>query len=284
MIRIAIVDDDTTDAETLENILKKYEKEHSNVNFYIKKFSTAIAFLDKYQPFDIVFMDIEMPTMTGMEACYKLREIDQTIAIIFVTNMAQFAVEGYIVRAFDFAVKPISYGNLALKLDRVIEYISHFTGKIIHIKTPEKTFQIALEEIIYIDIYNYILTYHTINDKIDVTTTSLLDIEKQLIKYGFFKINRSTIVNLKYIKSVKDTLVDVNGNILTLSRRRKKEFMEKLKARTGLEVVLWDERLSTVSAMDVLKEGGVRSEHRKTYVDKIAASLILQGYLDSIHN
>ena len=65
---------------------------------------------------------------------------------------------------------------------------------------------------------------------------------------------------------------------------RTKEFMEKLKARTGLEVVLWDERLSTVSAMDVLKEGGVRSEHRKTYVDKIAASLILQGYLDSIHN
>ena len=56
---------------------------------------------------------------------------------------------------------------------------------------------------------------------------------------------------------------------------RTKEFME---------VVLWDERLSTVSAMDVLKEGGVRSEHRKTYVDKIAASLILQGYLDSIHN
>ncbi len=61
-----------------------------------------------------------------------------------------------------------------------------------------------------------------------------------------------------------------------------KEFMEKLIARTGLEVVMWDERLSTVSAMDVLREGGVRPENRKTYVDKIAASLILQGYLDSI--
>ena len=58
--------------------------------------------------------------------------------------------------------------------------------------------------------------------------------------------------------------------------------MEKLIARTGLEVVLWDERLSTVSAMDVLKKGGVRRENRKSYVDKIAASLILQGYLDSI--
>jgi putative Holliday junction resolvase len=60
--------------------------------------------------------------------------------------------------------------------------------------------------------------------------------------------------------------------------------MDKLIARTGLEVVLWDERLSTVAAMDVLKEGGVHVEDRKKYVDKIAASLILQGYLDSIQN
>jgi putative Holliday junction resolvase len=65
---------------------------------------------------------------------------------------------------------------------------------------------------------------------------------------------------------------------------RTREFMDKLIARTGLEVVLWDERLSTVAAMDVLKEGGVHVEDRKKYVDKIAASLILQGYLDSIQN
>ncbi len=65
---------------------------------------------------------------------------------------------------------------------------------------------------------------------------------------------------------------------------RTREFMDKLIARTGLEVVLWDERLSTVAAMDVLKEGGVRAGNRKAFVDKIAASLILQGYLDSIQN
>lgn len=58
------------------------------------------------------------------------------------------------------------------------------------------------------------------------------------------------------------------------------EFREKLKSRTGLDVILWDERLTTVSAMQVLMEGGVRREKRKTYVDKIAAVFILQGYLD----
>ena len=72
----------------------------------------------------------------------------------------------------------------------------------------------------------------------------------------------------------------------TLGERveRTEEFKEKLEKRTGLEVVLWDERLTTVSAMEVLKEGGVRRENRKTYVDKIAAVLILQGYLDSLRS
>ena len=59
-----------------------------------------------------------------------------------------------------------------------------------------------------------------------------------------------------------------------------KEFQAMLERRTGLEVVLWDERLTTVAAEQVLMESGVRREHRKEYVDQIAASMILQGYLD----
>ena len=68
----------------------------------------------------------------------------------------------------------------------------------------------------------------------------------------------------------------------TLGERveRTEEFKEKLEKRTGLEVVLWDERLTTISAVEVLKEGGVRRENRKKYVDNIAAVFILQGYLD----
>ena len=64
--------------------------------------------------------------------------------------------------------------------------------------------------------------------------------------------------------------------------QKTEEFKEKLEKRTGLKVIFWDERLSTVSAMEVLKEGNVRRENRKQYVDKIAATFILQGYLDSL--
>ena len=65
---------------------------------------------------------------------------------------------------------------------------------------------------------------------------------------------------------------------------RTKEFKEMLEKRTGLEVVLWDERLTTVSADNVMMEMGIRRENRKDYVDEIAAIFILQGYLDFLAN
>ena len=64
--------------------------------------------------------------------------------------------------------------------------------------------------------------------------------------------------------------------------QKTKEFRDALERRTGLDVVLWDERLSTVASERTLIEGGVRRENRKKYVDKLAAVWILQGYLDSL--
>lgn len=82
-----------------------------------------------------------------------------------------------------------------------------------------------------------------------------------------------SLIVLGYPKNMNNTIGERG--------RLSEEFKQKLETRTGLEVVLWDERLTTVSAMNVLKEGEVRRENRKAYVDKLAAVLILQGYLDS---
>ena len=94
------------------------------------------------------------------------------------------------------------------------------------------------------------------------------------------------------IKEIKDLVEEYNikkivlglpknMNNTTGDRAEKSlEFAEMLKKRTGLPVVMWDERLTTVAAEQVLMESGVRREHRKEYVDQIAASMILQGYLD----
>ena len=71
--------------------------------------------------YDIVFMDIELPGINGMEAAHRLREIDQQVILIFVTNMAQFAVKGYEVDALDYIIKPAQYGPLSIKLDRAAQ-------------------------------------------------------------------------------------------------------------------------------------------------------------------
>nr|MBP3599347.1 Holliday junction resolvase RuvX [Eubacterium sp.] len=99
---------------------------------------------------------------------------------------------------------------------------------------------------------------------------TLARIDEIIAEYGVEK------VVLGYPKNMNNTLGE--------RVERTEEFKEKLENRTGLEVVLWDERLTTVSAMEVLKEGNVRREDRKTYVDKMAAALILQGYLDFLRN
>ena len=131
------------------------------------------------------------------------------------------------------------------------------------------------------------LDYGSVTVGVAISDSMLLTAQPvEVIKRKSENKLRQTLARIQVLAEENDVGRIVLGYPKNMGERdeRTKEFMEKLKARTGLEVVLWDERLSTVSAMDVLKEGGVRSEHRKTYVDKIAASLILQGYLDSIHN
>ncbi len=95
---------------------------------------------------------------------------------------------------------------------------------------------------------------------------TLARIEALIVEYGV------TEIVLGYPKNMNDTLGD--------RVEKTEEFKEKLERRTGLPVALWDERLTTVAADRAMMEAGIRRENRKDYVDQIAASLILQGYLD----
>lgn len=99
---------------------------------------------------------------------------------------------------------------------------------------------------------------------------TLARIEALIVEHGVEKIV------LGYPKNMNDTI----GDRALFSE----DFKEKLERRTGLEVILWDERLTTVAADEVLIESGVRRENRKKYVDQIAAVFILQEYLDYLAN
>ena len=93
---------------------------------------------------------------------------------------------------------------------------------------------------------------------------------------------RQTLARIEelIVENEVDEMNDTEGVRVELT----KEFKEKLERRTGLPVYFWDERLTTVAADKAMMEAGIRRENRKDYVDMIAATLILQGYLDRRNN
>ena len=104
------------------------------------------------QNFDIVFMDIELPDGNGMDLVRQMRETDKTTLVIFVTNLAQCAIEGYKVRAFDFIVKPISYYNFKLSFSNALDALEINKDIEIWIKNKEGEVRLLASRIIYIEV------------------------------------------------------------------------------------------------------------------------------------
>lgn len=102
MLRIAIVEDHESDAKRLTALLEAYAQKNGK-RFAITWIANANTFLDSYQhQYELVFMDIRMPGLNGMMAAHELREMDHTVVLVFLTSLAQYAVESYEVEATDY--------------------------------------------------------------------------------------------------------------------------------------------------------------------------------------
>lgn len=119
MTKIAIVEDKNEALLALENHIARYTRE-KGVECSYTHFANGLFFLENYKAdFDVVFMDIDMPLMNGMEAAKRLREVDGHVPLVFITDLKQYALKGYEVEAMDFLVKPVSYAAFSTMLDRV---------------------------------------------------------------------------------------------------------------------------------------------------------------------
>lgn len=229
MINIGIVEDNDEARKTLEDNLSRYSKE-KGVLFNITAFPTAGKYLGGMNgQFDIVFMDIELPDGNGMELIKQLRKVSgggETI-VIFVTNLAQYAVKGYEVRAFDFIVKPISYFNFAEKLTAAIDYYTSKQNSYIWVSNREGKSRLSTSRIKYVEVRSHTLIYHTLDGDI-ASTGSLGEAEKALAPSMFSLCNRCFLVNLRYVTTVKDMSVFLGDEELQISHTKRASFMKAL--------------------------------------------------------
>ena len=228
MIRAAIVEDDKEAAELLAGYLVRYGKENG-IEFFSEHFDNAVNFLEKYRDkYDIVFMDIEMEDLDGMSAAKKLRERDKSVTLVFVTNMAQFAIKGYEVDALDFIVKPVGYHDFSFRLAKAVARINANAEKYVSVSLTGGGYaKLIVGHIKYVEIMKHRIVYHTEDGDFE-TYGTLKNVESELKGAHFARCNSCYLVNLRFVRSVRDMMCDVAGEKLKVSQPRKKDFLKAL--------------------------------------------------------
>ena len=225
MLTIAIVEDEDREAELLSGYINHFCSAR-NTEYNIKRFTNGADFIRSYRPvYDIVFMDIMLPGQNGVETARELRELDEGVTLIFVTNMANLAVKGYEVDALDFIIKPVKYDSFAMKMERVLKALSARRSVDISIRTDRAIKVVSSARITYIEVIHHSLVYHMQDG--ELRSRGTLDaLEKQLAGEHFVRCNACYLVNMRYITEVSGDDVIVAGDTLKISRAKKKSFMQ----------------------------------------------------------
>ena len=227
MIRIAIVEDDKLMQQELIEVTHRFFKEN-NLKCETYTFSNSEDFLVDYENnYNLILMDIDLPSMDGMSAVKKIREHSLDTMVIFVTSLAQYAIEGYKVHAFDYVLKPVNYYNFVLTLERILPHLKD-NDKSIVIYTNKTSFKkILIERIKYIEIINHKLVFHTLDG--DYETHGALNDYVDMLKDDYFELcNRCYLINLKMVSQVTPDSVIIDDESLLISRPKRKQFLHVL--------------------------------------------------------
>ena len=232
MVRIAIVEDEQALAVALRDMLLRQAPEVHH-SFDVSCFENAEDFLTVQRGrFDLVFMDIQMPGLNGMEAAAKLRETDRATVLIFVTSLAQYAVAGYEVEASDFLLKPVDPAALSLCLRRALRQLEARTEKKLALNVEGLRVYLPVSELRYVEVRNHQLIYHAESGDYQ-TYDAMSKVQKELEDLDFFRCNSCYLVNLRYVTKVDKNTVWVKDEPLQISHPKKKAFMEALNRYIG---------------------------------------------------
>jgi len=192
----------------------------------------AMGFL-KAKNVDLMFVDINMPDLSGMDF---VKSLSEKPFIIFTTAYSEYAIEGFKVDATDYLLKPIGYKDF-LKAVNKVKYLFDLKGvqsesvktasEHLFVKSEYRLVRIELSEIKYIESMHEYVRIHLINDKPVMTLLSLKSVEEQLPPKNFLRVHRSFIVNTDKIKVVERNRIIFDNNVyIPVSDQYKERFQE----------------------------------------------------------
>lgn len=223
-MNIAICEDEELYQQMLLKQLNNYQ-EQCHKKLMIEWFKNGEELMEIYRysshRFDVVFLDIKLEGVSGMEVAKKIREMDQQVELIFLTSLMEYAIEGYQVNALRYLLKPIEQGQL----NELLELIA---GKrkeeVLTISTKFGQKKILLKDITYIESKQRKLYFYS-NQEVDRMYGKMGELAASLAKKNFFRPHQSYLVQLEFVKELKkDHLILVDGSVIPVSKGNAKSF------------------------------------------------------------
>ncbi len=225
-MRIALCDDDNRIMDILEEKLTKYYQE-KNIDFEINRFLGGKELLAyNLNEIDLLFLDMEMPGMNGVEVATEIRKENRNLTIIFVTAFEKFVFESFKVNAFRYLLKPLDDEKLREALDS-LNTKSNKKDDCLCFQFQNENFCVNYDDIIFIEIMRDKIWIHC-HGKTYRWRGTLKQITEKLIKKGFFQVHRSYLVNMSKIKSYTSNTVVLEDNCnVPISKYRLDAFKEE---------------------------------------------------------
>lgn len=224
MLRIAIVDDNADDSAALHALVSEYFSKNDQ-SCCIHVHNSPLDFIRNTDNYDIVFMDIRMDKLDGLEVARIMRKINMDSVLIFVTAMAQLAIKGYEVDALDFIVKPADQASINYVLTKALSRLENISNTVFALKTSSGIISLSSNDIAYVEVFDHNLAYHTTKGVFDVRGR-LSDVIKKLDSKRFILCNRSFVVNLRFVSSACNEHLIVDGKKIFISKSHSKEIMK----------------------------------------------------------
>lgn len=231
MVRIAVVDDDPTHRRTLVGYIKDFFADREPYECLV--FDDGAELLASAPSnLDIVFLDIVMERTNGVDVAHALRESDDGLAIVFITEAVQYALEGYGVRAADFLIKPLYYTSFCSCMQRVLTMVRKRKPIMLRVDYGKTVRYLDISSIYAIETRNKKVVIHAQSGDYPCSNT-LKDLEERLTPHGFGRCHHAYIVNTAYVETVRKQDVLVHGLWIPLSRQRRDSFMKLLLNEVG---------------------------------------------------
>lgn len=233
MLRIAVVDDENIYIEQITQYIQQYADE-KNRSILTETFRDGSDLLKSYSSqYDIILLDIEMEEMSGMDTAREIRKINQDVVLVFITNMAQYAINGYEVGALDYVLKPLNYYTFSVRLERAIARVKKRQTEEILLNLPDGIKRLKADTVYYIEVQNRMLHYHT-GEGVFTVRGTLQGAEDMLRESHFVRCNHWYLVNLQHVSEIRKNIVIVAGDELEISRRNKTAFLSALTDYMGM--------------------------------------------------